>query len=72
VEFYDSAGKQHRESSKSDRVGDARRLLEQRIGEVRGGQFAGPKAERVTVGALLDDLVADFELNGKRADWCRT
>ncbi len=69
IEFYDQAGKQHRESSKSDRVGDARRLLEQRLGEVRGGQFAGPKAERVTVGELLAAVLADYKANGKTVDF---
>lgn len=70
-EYYDQHGIQRRESSKSLRVTDARRLLEQRIAEVRSGKFGGPSADKVLIADLLDDLLADYERNGKRLDWAK-
>lgn len=54
-----------RESSESDSEQTARKLLKERLREVanhRSGvrAFAGPRAEKVTVGDLLDDLEEDY------------
>lgn len=51
---------------------DARRRLRQRRGEALaaeagGSPFWGPAAARVTFGALLDALVADYETQGRRS-----
>ena len=70
IEFY-HGGRQVRESSKSRKYKDAEGLLRQRLAELQGGNYAGPRAERVTVGELLDDLVADYETNEKSVDWCQ-
>lgn len=64
-------GKRVRESSESTRYADAERLLRQRMEEVSTGKYAGPQAERVTVAELLDDLITDFEDNGKSVEWLR-
>ena len=69
IEFYGNASVQQRESSKSKRYKDAERLLMQRLMEVEHGMYAGPAVERVTVGELLDDLIADFEINQKSVEW---
>jgi integrase len=55
-----------RESSHSKRESDAKKLLKQRIREVgndRAGirRFQGPKAERITVAELIDDLLAEYD-----------
>ena len=68
---YRVTGKKVRESSKSTRYGDAERLLRQRLREVDTGSYAGPVAERIRVADLLDDLIADFELNAKSVEWVR-
>jgi integrase len=71
VEYYDGQGGQHRESSKSLKVGDARRLLEKRIAEVRSGHHGGLRAERVMVGDLLDLVLDDYAANGKRVEFAQ-
>ena len=39
---YSHRGQRHMETSGSDKVGDARRLLKQRIGEMGRGKTTGP------------------------------
>ena len=45
--------------------------MRQRLQEIDTGTYAGPVAERITVADLLDDLIADFELNAKSVEWVR-
>jgi integrase len=70
IEFYHNA-RQIRESSRSRRYKDAENLLRQRLVEIEAGSYAGALAEKLTVGELLDDLIADFEENGKSVEWMR-
>ncbi len=54
-----------RESTRSDKEADARKMLKQRLREIanhRDGirSFQGPKQSRLTVGNLLDSLEADY------------
>lgn len=65
-------GKEHRESSGSRDKRVALRLLDKRrkqIGAADLGlqRFAGPQAERVRVGELLDALASDYEVRRVRA-----
>jgi hypothetical protein len=46
---------------------DGWRLLKQRLGEIEGGRFIGPKQDRVVFGELLDALVIDYKNNGRRS-----
>ena len=46
-------------------------LLKKRLMEISAGVHAGPQAKHITVAALLDDLIADFETNEKSVDWVR-
>jgi integrase len=62
---YRHNGNTVRESSKSDLKGDAENLLKNRLAQIIGGSFAGPKMERITIGELLDDLERDYKTNGK-------
>jgi integrase len=63
---YSRSGQEFRESSASAREADAKRLLRQRLGEIHAGRFVGPVQERVTFGELLDGLIRDYQINGKR------
>jgi integrase len=62
---YSAGGQIFRESSKSDRYGDAERLLKTRIGEVATGAFHGLQIEKTTIDQLLDDVLLDYGTNGK-------
>jgi integrase len=46
---------------------DAQTLLNKRLGAVAAGQPIVLKADRVRVADLLDDLVVDYEVNGRRS-----
>ena len=58
---YAAGGKRHRESSGSDKKGEARALLKKRIGEVERGILTGKRADKVTMGEMRDALLADYE-----------
>lgn len=68
---YYRRGEEVRESSKSDNPKVAEKLLKQRLKEVGAEQlglrpFVGPKADRITMSELLDALVEDFRIRGKK------
>lgn len=68
---YRRRGKEIRESSGSSDPKAAERLLKQRLKEVGAESlglkpFVGPAQDKVSVGALFDDLVSDFEIRGKK------
>jgi len=68
---YSHAGKMIRESAKTKDERAARKFLIKRLGEIGVGRFTGPAIERVTVSELLDDLLTDYELNGKTLWWAK-
>ncbi|MGA2119202.1 MAG: tyrosine-type recombinase/integrase [Bryobacteraceae bacterium] len=68
---YSAGGQVFRESSKSQKYGDAERLLKTRIGEMVTGAFHGPRIERTTVEQLLDDVLLDYKTNGKAVRFAR-
>jgi integrase len=49
-------GQPHRESSKSEKYEDAKRLRDKLLGQKHRGEISGGHPDRVTVGELLDDL----------------
>jgi hypothetical protein len=59
-------GVEHRESSRSPRELDAKRLLKKRLAEIGQGVFTGFQEERVLMDELLDALEADYQLRGGR------
>jgi integrase len=65
IEYYDSNGKQQRESTGlfDFKAADAVRF--QRILEKRKGTLVTPKTAQISVGELLDDLLSDVKLKGK-------
>lgn len=64
-------GAERRESSKSEKYKDAEGLLRQRQAEMHLGSIAPSNAKLAKVSALLDGLIADYELNGKSVEWAR-
>ena len=62
---YYVRGSQVRESSKSTKYSDAEALLRRRVAEIETGTYAGKAAQRITVCALLADVLYDYEINGK-------
>ena len=53
---YYVQGERVRESAKTKDRGEARRLLQQRLGQIADGRFVGPQADRVT----FEDMAADL------------
>jgi integrase len=64
---YSHRGQEFRESSRSERVVDAERLLKDRWKQIGRGRFIGPKEDKVLVNDLLDGLVRDYQQNGRRS-----
>jgi integrase len=56
-----------RESSKSENVSDAKRLLRKREGEIGTGAFWGPKTERVRFEELAEDFLNDYRANNRKS-----
>jgi len=46
---------------------DARALLNKRLGAIAGGQPIALRADRVRIGELLDDLITEYTVNGRRS-----
>jgi hypothetical protein len=57
-----------RESSDTDNLQAARRLLHLREGAAAEGRPIIPRAEGITVDQLLDAVLADYQANGQRLD----
>jgi integrase len=56
-------GKSHRESSKSEKYEDAKRLRDRLLGQKHRGEISGGAPDRVTVGELLDDVLEYAKTN---------
>ena len=65
IKYY-VAGRAVRESTGTDDPKQAQRFLNERLGRVATGQPVLPKADRVRVEQLLDDLRAHYETTGRR------
>ena len=65
IKYYRN-GKPYRESTKSAKEVDAKRLLKRREGEISLGKLPGVRFERVFFDDLSIDLVADYRINNKR------
>jgi integrase len=68
IQYY-SRGRQIRESSKSEKLAVAERLLRQRLGEAAAGILRSPRVERIKYEELRDALIADYQTNGRK--WLR-
>ena len=66
IKYYRD-GKPYRESAKSDKESEAKRLLKLREGQITEGKFPGLYAERTKWDDLKDDLVTDYKVNGRKS-----
>ena len=64
---YYHRGKEFRESTGSESEAQARRLLKKRLGEIGRGRLIGPVEAKVTFEEMAEDLLRDYETNGKRS-----
>ena len=64
VKYY-RHGKPYRESSKSDKITVAERILKKREGEIAEGKLPGICFDRVTFSQLAEDFITDYRINGK-------
>ncbi len=55
-----------RENTKSEKETEARRFLKRREGKAAAGERVNPKADRVLVAELLDDLLVDYRTNARK------
>jgi len=62
VKYY-REGRPHRESTGSTRERDAIDLLNRRLGDIAAGRPLNPRADRIKVGELLDDLLNEYSVN---------
>lgn len=64
---YYVTGQQAWESARTKDKAEARRLLQQRLGQLAEGRYAGPAAERVTFEDLAEGLLNNYKANQKRS-----
>jgi integrase len=69
VGYADASGKYLRESSGSPNKTEAQKFLRKRMEAVSGGNFLGPRVEKITVDELFDDLLQDYRNNGQFVLW---
>jgi hypothetical protein len=66
IKYYRN-GKPYRESTKSVKEADAKRLLKKREGEISEGKLPGIYFDRVRFDELAEGFLADYRINGKRS-----
>jgi hypothetical protein len=66
IKYY-RHGKAYRESAKSEKETEARKLLKLREGEISKGKLPGIFFERVTFSELAEDIKRDYTLNGMKS-----
>ena len=66
IKYY-RGGKAYRESSKSEKESDAKRLLKLREGQVVENRFPGLRVEKVRYEELARDFINDYRVNGKKS-----
>lgn len=60
-------GKPYRESSKSEKETDAKRLLKLREGQCESGTFPGLKVDKILFDELKQDILNDYKLNSRKS-----
>lgn len=64
---YYRNGKPYRESTRSTKEADAKRLLKKREGEISEGKLPGVYFDKVRFDELAEDFLADYRINQKRS-----
>jgi integrase len=68
IKYY-RAGKPYRESTKSMKEADAKRLLKKREGEISEGKLPGIYFDRVRFDELAEDYLTDYKVNQRKSLW---
>ena len=66
IKYYRN-GKPYRETTKSHKEADAKRLLKKREGEISEGKLPGIYFDRVTFDELAEDFLRDYRINQKKS-----
>ncbi|MCK9276243.1 MAG: site-specific integrase [Syntrophales bacterium] len=66
VKYYRN-GKPYRESSRSEKEAEAKRLLKKREGEISQGKLPGIYFDKVKFDELAQDFISDYRINGKKS-----
>ena len=66
IKYYRN-GKPYRESSKSTKEQDAKRLLKKREGEIANGRLPGIYFDRIRFEEIAEDFLKDYRLNEKKS-----
>jgi len=66
IKYYRN-GKPYRESTKSKKEADAKRLLRKREGEISEGKLPGIYFDRVKFDELAEDFLRDYRINQKKS-----
>ena len=66
IKYYRN-GKAYFESSKSDKEGEAKKLLRKREGEISSGKLPGIYFDRIRFEELKEDLLTDYRLNQRKS-----
>ncbi len=66
VKYYRN-GKPYRESTRSKKEADAKRLLKRREGEISEGKLPGIYFDRVRFDELAEDFLGDYRINEKKS-----
>ncbi|MGE0821761.1 MAG: tyrosine-type recombinase/integrase [Candidatus Binatia bacterium] len=64
---YYANGERVRESAETTDKAEARRKLQERMGQIAEGRFVGPAADRVTFEQLMEGLRVDYQVNAKKS-----
>ena len=67
LKYRDALGVLRREASGTEKEQEARRLLKQREGASVEGRVLVPRADRVTIAELAENLRADYKANGRKS-----
>lgn len=66
IKYY-RAGKPYRESTRSTKESNAKRLLKLREGQIAENRFPGLRVERIRFDELAEDFINDYKVNGKKS-----
>jgi integrase len=66
IQYYRN-GKPYRETTKSPKEADAKRLLKKREGEISDGKLPGIYFDRVKFDELAEDFLRDYRINQKKS-----
>src|SRR5262245_38090142 len=66
LSYYTNTERVYESSHTSDK-GEAKRLLQQRIGQIAEGRYMGTKPDRVCFEELAEDMLNDYRINKKKS-----